>query len=122
MWIPMLKVQVSARHQTTPTLFAIVDSGSPYCLFRTDVADFLHINLKGAPEGSIGGIIRGVTDPVLFAPVSITIELNWTINVLAGFVRKLGVQAILGRSGFFDSFHVTFDQSKSPPEVEIEKF
>jgi hypothetical protein len=121
MWIPMLRIQVSTKHQSTPTLPAIVDSGSPYCLFRTDVADFLHINLGGAPKGMLGGVIKGVTDPVLFYPVNLAIEANWTISVLAGFTKKLSVQAILGRSGFFDRFHVRFDQSKSPHEFEITK-
>jgi len=66
-------------------------------------------------------VIKGASDPVFFYPVNLTIEANWTINVLAGFTKKLSVQAILGRGGFFDRFHVRFDHSKSPPEFEIEK-
>jgi len=47
--------------------------------------------------------------------------MDWVIEVMAGFVRKLGVLGILGRNGFFDNFHVHFDHSCYPPVVEIKK-
>jgi hypothetical protein len=99
----------------------VVDSGAPYCLFRADVADFLHIDLKKGPEGECGGVIGGPKDAVYFHNVDILIENNWTIKVYAGFMRKLSVAAILGRGGFFDKFQVCFDHSKSPSEFEITK-
>ncbi len=122
MWVPTLSVRVGFKHQVTPfTMPAVVDSGSPYCLFRQDVADFLHINLQGAPGSYIGGVIMGAKDPIRFHQVNVIIESNWTITVLAGFVKKLSVQAILGRGGFFDRFRVRFDHSKTIPEFEITK-
>jgi len=36
-------------------------------------------------------------------------------------MKKLAVPAILGRNGIFDRFQVTFDNSKTPHEFEIEK-
>jgi hypothetical protein len=120
-WIPMLKIRVAANHQQTPVIPAIVDTGSPYCLFRTDVADFLHLDLNKAPTGSLGGVIAGARDPVKFHTVNLVIESNWTITVYAGFMKKLSVAAILGRGGFIDRFQVTFDHSKSPHEFEITK-
>jgi hypothetical protein len=121
-WMPLLKVRVSANHQHTPLLHAVVDSGSPHCLFRADVADYLHINLKGTPESEIGGVIGGPKDAVHFHHVNIVIENNLTIRVLAGFMKKLSVAAILGRNGFFDNFLVCFDHSQSPPELEVTRF
>lgn len=120
-WTPFLKIRVSANHQSTPVLPAIVDSGSPYCLFRAGVADFLGIDLKKCPKSEIGGIIGGPKDFVYFHTVNLVIESNWTISVFAGFMKKLGTQAILGRVGFFDKFLVTFDHSKSPPEMDVNK-
>lgn len=120
-WTPVLKVRISSKHQSTPTLPAVVDSGSPYCLFKADVATYLHLDLKSGPEGSLGGIIGGPVEPIYFHQVNIVIENNWTISVWAGFMKKLSVAAILGRAGFFDRFFVTFDHSTSPPEVEINK-
>src|ERR1043165_211054 len=120
-WTPLLKVRISANHQSTPILPAVVDSGSPYCLFRADVADFLHIDLRKAPQGSLGGIIGGPHDPVFFHNVNVVVENNWTINVYACFMKKLCTAAILGRGGFFDRFQVLFDHSKNPPEFEVTK-
>jgi hypothetical protein len=118
-WIPLLKVRVSAKHQHTPILYAVVDSGCPYCLFRAEVADLPHLDLRTAQQSVLGGIIGGPKDPVLFHKVDLVIENNWRIEVLAGFMKKLSVAAILGRTGFFDNFQVLFDHSKSPREFEI---
>ena len=120
-WTPYLRVRVSANHQNTPSLPAVVDSGAPFCLFRADVADFLHLDLKKCPTGELGGIIGGPKDTVYFHRVNLIIENNWTISVVAGFMRKLGTQAILGRVGFFDLFDIKFDHSVTPPELEINK-
>lgn len=124
-WAPKLKVRVAAggKHfqKFTPLLPAYVDSGSPYCLFNSAVADFLHIKLKGGDEGSLGGVIGGVKDPVYFHRVVLSIDNHWMINVLAGFAKKLSVVGILGRRGFFDRFQVKFDHSTSPPQFELTK-
>src|SRR5438128_4524017 len=76
-WTPLLRIRVSANHQSTPSLPAVVDSGAPFCLFRADVADFLHLDLKKCPSGELGGIIGGPKDAVYFHKVNITIENNW---------------------------------------------
>ena len=121
MWIPMLRVRCMFQHQMMPPILAVVDSGSPYCLFRTEIADFLHIDLKGAPIGSMGGVIGGPQDTTYFHRIKLQIENNWTFEVMGAFMKKLAVPAILGRKGFFDRFVVTFDQSVSPHEFEITK-
>jgi hypothetical protein len=105
----------------TPLIPAVVDSGSPHCLFRLDVANFLHIDLTNAPKTSMGGVISDVKDDLLFHRIRIQVENNWTFEVVAGFMKKLSVPAILGRTGFFDRFQVTFDHSVSSPELEINK-
>lgn len=120
-WTPYLRVRVMANHQSTPSLPAVVDSGAPYCLFRADVADFLHIDLKKCQTGNLGGVISNLTETVYFQRVQVVIENNWTISVMAGFMKKLSTQAILGRVGFFDHFDIKFDHSVSPPELEINK-
>ena len=122
MWIPMLQVRCMFQTQMTPTIHAVVDSGSPYCLFRTEIADFLKIDLTNAPKSSIGGVIGGPRDDLYFHRLRMQVESNWTFEVLGGFMKKLSVPIILGRKGFFDRFQVTFDQSKNPHEVEITKF
>jgi hypothetical protein len=123
MWTPQLRVRVSGKHlhQHSPSLPAFVDSGSPYCLFHSAVADFLHIDLKSGAQGQLGGVIDDHKESMYFHKVNLTIENHWLVEVFAGFSKKLSVVAILGRSGFFDRFQVRFDHSKTPPEFEVTK-
>ena len=122
LWIPMLKVRCMYQHKMMPgQILAVVDSGSPYCLFRSDIADFLHIDLANVPQGSMGGVIGGPEDVTYFHKIKLQIENNWTFEVMGAFMKKLAVPAILGRNGFFDRFVVTFDHSKKPYEFEITK-
>jgi hypothetical protein len=47
------------------------------------------------------------------------VELEWVIEVNAGFCKGLALTGILGRNGFFDNFQISFDHSLTPPVVEI---
>ncbi|MFN2493251.1 MAG: hypothetical protein ABR501_10250 [Pyrinomonadaceae bacterium] len=121
LWIPMLRVRCMYQHQLMPPILAVVDSGSPYCIFRTEIADFLHIDLTNVPKSSMGGVISGVQDVTYFHKITLQVVNNWTFDVMGAFMKKLSVPAILGRKGFFDRFIVTFDQSKTPHEFEVAK-
>lgn len=120
-WAPMLKVRVGWSHQRTPRFDAIVDSGSPYCMFRFDVGDFLGIDIRSGKESMVGGISEGIQERVYFHNVQIWVEETWLIEVTAGFVKKLTFNGILGRNGFFDNFHVRFDHAAQPPVLEIDR-
>jgi hypothetical protein len=119
--MPVLWVRCLYQHVSLVRIQAVVDSGSPYCLFKTDIANFLKIDLTKAPQGSLGGIIDGLSDPVYFHKIKLQVENNWTFEVLGGFMKKLSWPIILGRNGFFDRFQVAFDHSVTPHEFEIKK-
>lgn len=121
MWVPMLQVRVGHNHQRTPRIPAVVDSGSPWCLFQADVADYLGIKVESGVESVVSGITRTSPESVYFHPVQLYVESDWIISVMAGFCKKLAVAAILGRNGFFENFRVKFDQSVAPPMLEVEK-
>ncbi|MGH9714098.1 MAG: hypothetical protein ACRD5M_12445 [Candidatus Acidiferrales bacterium] len=118
---PRLMVRVGTGHATTPRFLAVIDSGSPFCMFQAEVCELIGLELTSGVESRVGGIIRGPDDPIYFHKVKIYIEMDWVIEVMAGFVKKLQVPGILGRNGFFDNFHVKFDQSANPPAVEVTK-
>ncbi len=120
-WTPILTIRVGSNHKQTPRFPAIVDSGSPCCLFKADIADYLGISLTNGIEAKIGGISQGMSEPVYFHRIKIYIEIDWVIDVTAGFIKKLSVAGILGRNGFFDNFVVNFDHSSLPPVLEITK-
>jgi hypothetical protein len=118
-WMPLVSVRIGHGHKQTPRFPAVVDSGSSWCLFKSDVASYLGIDWQNGIEESIGGITQTTPEPVYFHKVKIYVEADWIIEVMAGFCKKLAVTGILGRNGFFDSFHVQFDHSTKPPEFEI---
>lgn len=119
---PVLQVRVQYAHAASPRFDAIVDSGSPWCLFKADVGRLIGISdvTKGKPY-SLGGVIGNVTEPMWFHRVKIYVEAEGIIEVNAGFAPKLSVTGILGRNGFFNNFQVSFDHSTTPPELEIHR-
>lgn len=110
-WLPLLNVRVGCNHKQTPRVPAVVDSGSQCCLFKTDVAEYLGIDVKKGIEDTIGGLSQGMREPVYYHKVRIYVESDWVVDVMAGFVKKLSVAGILGRNGFFENFKVRFDHS-----------
>ena len=122
LWLPILNVRLGKGfNKKTPLFPAVVDSGSPYCLFRADLAQFLGIDLSAGTESQIGGIIAGPQEAIYFHQVKLYVENNWMIDITAGFIKKLSVTAILGRRDFFDNFKILFDQTVIPSTVEITK-
>ena len=122
-WEPILQVRLSYKHRQSQRIFAFVDSGSPYTLFRYEVAALVGLDPTKGPlfTDDIGGIISGPEEVAYFHKVNLDFEAGWRIEVMAGFIKKLGCSAILGRNGFFDNFKVTFDHSSQPPAFEIER-
>lgn len=118
-WMPLVSIRIGHNHKQTPRFLAVVDSGSPYCLFKSDVAALLGIDWQSGVEDSIGGITQTTPEPIYFHRVKIHVEADWIIDVMAGFCKKLSVTGILGRNGFFENFYVRFDHSAKPPELEI---
>jgi hypothetical protein len=122
-WLPYLRVRPAKAHTVMRSpLLAIVDSGSPYCLFREDIATAIGIRdiTKGAVKSEIGSVRQGIKTDCYFHKIKIYVE-EWIVDVTAGFTPHLAVPALLGRYGFFDQFLVTFNHSGNPPMLDISK-
>jgi hypothetical protein len=117
----MLSVRPGYGDAQTPRFPAVVDTGSPDCIFRWGVGEYVGINIPNGIQHVIGGIISEPKEPIYFHRVKLDVELHWVVDVMAGFVRKLAGTGILGRNGFLDAFTVMFDHSKRPPEMEVHK-
>lgn len=74
------------------------------------------MDVESGTEGKLGGVIGGVAKRVFYHSIKIKL-LGQMISVSAGFSFDMSVAAILGRSGFFDSFIVTFDPCNNPPQA-----
>ena len=95
---------------------AIVDSGSDYCIFESQVADYLNIKLTSGNKRKIIGIggreIKGYENKVTFLIAGKQYKTN------AIFSRQIPPDSfgVLGNKGFFDHFEVTF---KYPKYIEV---
>lgn len=109
------------KHAESKRLEAYVDSGAPICLFHGSVGKALGMQVEDGTEGPLGGVIGGVQKKVYYHSVKIKL-LGQILTVRAGFSIELSVLAILGRSGFFDNFTITFDPCNDPPGLVLERF
>jgi hypothetical protein len=122
-WIPYLLVRLGKGHSISRApIFAIVDTGSPYCIFRSDQALAIGIrDITTGEMGEIGSVKKGVKDKCYFHKIKLYIETFGPIEIKAGFSENLSVPALLGRYGFFDHFFVRFDHSGNPPALELDR-
>ena len=99
---------------------AFVDSGSPYCYFHSSIGKAIGIKIESGIKDSLGGIVQGALADVFFQDVSLYVGAD-IIRIKAAFCDQLSAAGILGRTGFFDNFIVTFDHSGTPPCFEIQR-
>jgi hypothetical protein len=122
-WQPVLSVQLAypAKHSPPTTRFeAFVDSGSPYCYFHSSIGKAIGIKIDTGFKDNLGGIVRGPMSDVFFHDVSLYVGAD-IIKIRAAFCNELSAAGILGRTGFFDNFIVTFDHSGIPPCFDIQR-
>ncbi|MDA2913163.1 hypothetical protein MYX77_04250 [Acidobacteriia bacterium AH_259_A11_L15] len=124
-WLPVLWVRLIHKHSPPTRRFeAIVDSGSPHCLFHANVCRAIGIKrLESGVEDTLKGIVGGPNvpeSPLYFHKVKIQVGAE-IFETMAGFSSGLAVGGILGRRGFFGNFLVKFDCSTHPPQLEIER-
>lgn len=121
-WVPMMTVAIVHRHRTSRRFEAVVDSGSPWCLFHAQIGESIGLKVTKGKRGELGGVLAGTASDVYFHPVKLKLMDGMTSTV-AGFSYDLSVAAILGRQGFFDNHTITFDPSQSEfGELAVERF
>src|ERR1700693_280562 len=87
---------------------AVVDSGSPWCLFHADIGSHIGVDITSGIKETWGGVVGGAVGEMYFHKVKLCLP-GTIIEVVAGFSAKLSVAGILGRSGFFDHYTVQVD-------------
>ncbi len=94
---------------------ALLDSGADVSAIPKDVADLLGLDLSGKKEETrgIGGIVQAVSSKMnleIGKPHEICSMILPVKVILDGMDKEIPV--IIGRSGFFDYFTITFNQKK----------
>jgi aspartyl protease len=97
-----------------------MDSGASQCLFHSDIGEAIGLNIeKGSLEETTG--VSGEHTKIYVHPVTLHVPGGHMIKIEAGFTDKLPVAGLLGMSGFFEHFKITFDPSAIPPGFELER-
>jgi len=121
-WLPMLYVRIGKKHAKPSARFgAMLDTGSSFCLFRSDLGRSIGIDVFAGTKQQMSGVVPGASTEAFFHRVNLHIEANWIVEVNAGFIENFTWGALLGRRGFFDQFNVKFSHSDHPPVFEIER-
>ena len=121
-WVPMMTVALIHRHVTSRRIEAIVDSGSPWCLFHAQIGESIGVKVDAGQKGGLGGVLAGASSDVYFHRIKLLFMGNM-VTTTVGFSHELSVAAILGRQGFFDNCTLTFDPSQSEfGELDVERF
>jgi hypothetical protein len=94
---------------------AIIDSGATSCLFHASIGRAIGLDIeKGRAAETLG--VAGSSREYMH-----TIALHipgGTVTTLAGFSYELPIAGLLGMTGFFEHFRVTFDPTELCCELE----
>jgi len=121
-WISRPVIPVRLFYRGTPfDVYALLDSGADVTLFHSSVARALGIDLatgrqvafRGIAGDAVAGYFHTIQLQLIGSPEVIELE--------AGFTDAPGVRAILGQTGFFEHYRITFDRSKELIEIRPKK-
>ena len=116
----MLRVQIAntVKHSPPTRPFeAIVDSGATTCLFHADIGAAIGLKIESGTMKQVTGI-EGSRPNVYLHNISLYIPGGHLLKIVAGFTPKLPVAGVLGMTGFFEHFKVTFDPATNELEIE----
>lgn len=94
-----------------------MDSGPTQCLFHSHIGAAIGPRIDKGKLGKVTGI-NGDRTEVYLHNVSLYVPGGHILKIEAGFTDKLPVGGVLGMTGFFDHFKVTFDPTTTPHELE----
>lgn len=110
-YYPIVTVFVSAKNKPPKSkILALIDSGASMSVFQPDMAKDLGIKIETGKPTELQGVGGKITGYIH----KLTLQCaNKTIECPVVFSRQYKVSFnLLGRSGFFESFLITFDESK----------
>ncbi|NJO35157.1 MAG: hypothetical protein HC869_20670 [Rhodospirillales bacterium] len=109
---PVIPITLRNLHQPlAPAIgyHGLVDSGSDRCIFSSQVAELLDIDLTATDAVvHVAGVVAGERRPIYLHPIGIEVgdAGGPVVETLVGFMPDFSQsgQALLGRRGFFDQF------------------
>jgi hypothetical protein len=118
-WRPVLPIKIIHGHATSKRFEAFVDTGTDFCLFDALIGARIGIKIDQGAEGDLGGIIRGSRTKVYFHNIKLVVGGDM-VEIKAGFSWDL-TSNLLGQTGFFDNFAVSFHPAFQPPCFDVDR-
>jgi hypothetical protein len=121
---PYLTIVLRNGFATTPQLIALVDSGADYSIFPAALAEYLKLDLTGAPiwrfNGTTGQIQEARLAELSLAVLAKDESIAFEISTVCAFCEtfNFGGGVLLGQDGFFSRFKTTFCQAENYFEIE----
>ena len=105
---PVIAIEIVYRGTEVP-YEVLVDSGADVCIFNSQIADILGIDIEEGERHEIAGV-TGVSQPYYVFPLTLRIG-GRLYTIRAGFLRNMGRfgYGVVGQLGFFENFFVSFD-------------
>lgn len=114
-WRPAIPIKIIYKKNSYSYL-ALVDSGADSCIFHGRIGDLLKLPVKNGKVSPLYGITEG-RGIVYYYNVILEIG-GWQFKSYVGFSYDLKHPlGILGQTGFFEFFRVTFDFKKKVIDV-----
>ncbi len=98
-------------------VLALLDSGADKCLFSSQIAEEIGLNLEEGEEETFSGIEGGQVKSYLHEIEMQILGDGNKLRVTAGFTDAPGVNAILGQEDFFDAFRIKFERDCDMIEI-----
>lgn len=115
--VPLVDLELFGPKNSIKISGALIDSGADYCLFNSQYAKVLGINLDKCstkPFIGIGGL-NEIT--VHMINLDLRIEHLEKINIPIGFIDSPSVNVLLGQIGFFDNNKIKFERDHFAFEI-----
>ncbi len=120
---PIIPITVrNPRTQQSIRYLALVDSGADVCIFASEIAELIGIDVASGRQHNVGGVVAGEGRPYYMHEVEIEVG-GWWKTTTVGFMPALSPNghSLLGRSGFFDRFSfIKFEHPKATIEIGSE--
>lgn len=96
----------------------LIDSGADFCIFHSDIANFLKIPVKDGKKLTFYGT-GGSPQIAYFHTIQIEIG-GWPMDLYCGFSYDMQSlpYGLLGQTGFFDRFKIEFDYRNKRIELK----
>ena len=103
------------------TCYAIIDSGADHCVFPRAFMQPLGLDPLTTPTELSSGVGAPAAVPTHFANLTIDVQGRFQFGAYVGFTTGLDALGIglLGQTGFFDRFNVSFRLRDGHCHIEV---